>query len=135
MNKLLKSLSVLLVISTCVISISRAGKYPATGISQQNKWISNCQPVLTDASSMYGTHAAPLFRKEFTVDATRIRKAILYITAAGYYKATLNGKRIGDIYLDPAWTDFSKDQCPWPGHIFYPTVIRDKLAPDIALPS
>jgi alpha-L-rhamnosidase len=107
-NKLLKSLFFLLVISTCISNISLAGKYPPTGISQQNKWISNCQPVLTDASLMYGTHAAPLFRKEFTVDAAKIRKATLYISAAGYYKASLNGKRIGDIYLDPAWTDFSK---------------------------
>ena len=32
----------------------------------------------------------------------------LYITAAGYYKASLNGKQVGKNALDPAWTDYSK---------------------------
>jgi alpha-L-rhamnosidase len=72
------------------------------------KWISNGSPVLTDEESMYANHAAPLFRKQFSVDAKKVSKATLYIAAAGYYRASLNGERIGDAYLDPAWTDFGK---------------------------
>lgn len=107
-NKLSKYLFCLLIVCFSVSNAVCALDARGAGIPPQNKWISNNQPVLTDVSSMYGTYPAPLFRKEFAVDTTGIRKATLYITAAGYYKATLNGSRIGDIYLDPAWTDFSK---------------------------
>ena len=37
-----------------------------------------------------------------------IEQVKLYITAAGYYRASINGKRVGKNVLDPAWTDFSK---------------------------
>lgn len=107
MNKFFHSLLFLLMTAAC-ISVSGIEKNPVSGIPAQNKWISNGSPVLTDDASMYGIHPAPLFRREFVVDAAKIRKATLYITAAGYYKASLNGERIGDIYLDPAWTTFSK---------------------------
>ncbi len=50
---------------------------------------------------------APLFRKIFKVDKA-IRSATLSITAAGYFKASINGQRIEKNVLDPAWTDFSK---------------------------
>lgn len=107
MNKIKGGLVLLLMIFGC-ISVSGIEKDPKTGIPDQNKWISNCSPVLTDDASMYRIHPAPLFRREFVVDVANIRKATLYITAAGYYKASLNGERIGDIYLDPAWTTFNK---------------------------
>jgi len=77
-------------------------------VFHSSKWISNCIAVPTDDAEMYKNHPAPLFRREFAVDQTKIRKATLYITAAGYYKATINGQRVGDVYLDPAWTDFGK---------------------------
>lgn len=70
-------------------------------------WIDNGYTQEIPDSLMYEEHPAPLFRKEFKV-TDKIKKATLYITAAGYYKATLNNQRIGDIYLDPAWTNFSK---------------------------
>lgn len=49
--------------------------------------------------------AAPLFRQEFEVKG-EIRQARLYICGLGYYEASLNGERIGDHVLHPAWTDF-----------------------------
>ena len=107
MNKLSQSLFLLLMIVGC-FNISWKEKDPVLLNLNQNKWISNCSSVLTDDASMYANHPAPLFRREFVVEAAKIKKATLYITAAGYYKATLNGERIGDIYLDPAWTTFSK---------------------------
>lgn len=50
---------------------------------------------------------APLFRKEFNA-APDIENARLYISAAGYYKIMINGKKVGHQFLDPAYTDFSK---------------------------
>jgi len=61
----------------------------------------------TNDSLFYLNRPSPLFRKEFKAD-NKIEHAKLSITAAGYYKATINGERIGKNVLDPAWTDFSK---------------------------
>lgn len=63
---------------------------------------------LPDADSLfYLDRPAPVFRKEFDVD-NAIRQATLFITAAGYYKASVNGTSVGRNVLDPAWTDYSK---------------------------
>ncbi len=50
---------------------------------------------------------APLLRKSFTLDKP-IRQARAYICGLGYYELYLNGTRIGDRVLDPAWTDYSR---------------------------
>jgi alpha-L-rhamnosidase len=50
--------------------------------------------------------AAPLLRKTFEVGS--INKATLYICGLGYFEAYLNGSRIGDDVLNPAWTNFDK---------------------------
>ena len=52
-------------------------------------------------------HPSPLFRKEFKIEKA-IKSASLSITAAGYFKAFINGSGIEKNVLDPAWTDFSK---------------------------
>jgi alpha-L-rhamnosidase len=49
----------------------------------------------------------PLFRKEFSPKAG-IKSTKLLITAAGYYKATTNGWRVGNNMLGPAWTEYGK---------------------------
>jgi alpha-L-rhamnosidase len=51
--------------------------------------------------------ASPLFRKEFKT-GRKLQSATAYITALGLYEATINGKRIGDAYLTPGWTSYSK---------------------------
>ena len=70
-------------------------------------WITDTREWPESDAEMYGDLPAPLFRKEFTVSSD-IRSATLYITAAGYYTAYINGSRIGKNILDPAWTNFSK---------------------------
>ncbi|MBQ0144039.1 MAG: family 78 glycoside hydrolase catalytic domain [Bacteroidales bacterium] len=50
---------------------------------------------------------SPLFRKEFTT-VGKVRKADLYICGLGYYIPYLNGKRVGDRELNPAWTNFDQ---------------------------
>lgn len=49
--------------------------------------------------------AAPLFRREFKLTQT-VRSARVYISGLGYYELHLNGHKIGDRYLDPAFTDY-----------------------------
>ena len=70
-------------------------------------WISDDKTFPLTDSLFYTDQPAPIFRKEF-VTQKKLISATLYITAAGYYKATINGERIGKNILDPAWTDFSK---------------------------
>ena len=70
-------------------------------------WIGDPQMMPVVDSLFYEEHPAPLFRKEFSIKQ-KIKRVILYITAAGYYQASLNGEKIGNNYLDPAWTNYSK---------------------------
>jgi alpha-L-rhamnosidase len=50
---------------------------------------------------------APYLRKDFTLSG-KVASARLYITALGLYEASINGKRIGDDVLMPAWTDYAR---------------------------
>lgn len=48
-----------------------------------------------------------LLRKEFSIKK-KIKTARVYICGLGYYELRINGRRIGDHVLDPAWTDFDQ---------------------------
>jgi len=50
---------------------------------------------------------SPLFRKDFSIN-NQVKTASLYICGLGYYEAYLNGKKVGDHVLDPAWTNFEQ---------------------------
>lgn len=50
---------------------------------------------------------SPMFRKQFN-SAKKIVSATAYITAHGMYEAQINGKRIGDAYFTPGWTNYRK---------------------------
>ena len=50
---------------------------------------------------------SPLFRKSFSVDKP-LKEARIYVAAAGYYEMFINGKRVGENYLDPGYTHFDK---------------------------
>jgi len=51
--------------------------------------------------------SAPLLRKEFKL-GKMIKQAFVYVTAAGYYELSLNGKKVGDHVMDPSITDYRK---------------------------
>jgi len=70
-------------------------------------WINDGKPTPADYNSFFEDDPVALFRKQFTVSKP-IERATLYISGLGYYEATLNGGRIGDAMLDPAWTTYSK---------------------------
>lgn len=97
-------------------------KSPDCGLCAETEaqWLQEEKPLPAYDSLFYQERPAPLFRKEFAVEA-EIDSAVLYITAAGYYKATINGDTIGNRVLDPAWTDYTK-------RIYYTRyVLNDKI--------
>src|SRR5690606_25927560 len=53
------------------------------------------------------TKPAPYFRNTFEV-GKRVKTARLYISAAGLYEVSVNGKRVGDHVLDPTYTRFDR---------------------------
>jgi len=77
------------------------------GTDDSAQWITYARELPVSDSLFYLDNPAPLFRKEFATD-NEVEKAKLFITAAGYYKASINGAPVGKNELDPAWTDFSK---------------------------
>jgi alpha-L-rhamnosidase len=98
---LLIPISMLLLFSTCRYNRIN-DSFPAEAV-----WIGSGEDTLKNDAEFYQDNPAPLFRKEFVI-GKKVRSATLVITAAGYYRASLNGERIGKNYLDPAWTNFSK---------------------------
>lgn len=50
---------------------------------------------------------APMFRREFALGG-EIREARAYISGLGYYELRLNGEKVGDHLLDPAFTRYDK---------------------------
>ncbi len=86
------------------------------GNARPAEWPNTSWPWLTGKDSTIFTlyemaepkyDPSPLFRKEFVVNK-KIRSASLYICGLGYYEAFLNGAKIGNHVLDPAWTNFDK---------------------------
>ena len=55
-----------------------------------------------------GTDRPFYLRKTFELKG-RPASAALDVTGMGQFNAWINGKKVGDHYLDPAWTDYSKE--------------------------
>lgn len=66
----------------------------------------------------------PLFRKNFSIRKT-VRSATTFISGLGHFELSVNGKKVGDHFLDPGWTNYAK-------HAQYVTFdITDKLKPGV----
>ena len=50
---------------------------------------------------------APMFRKRFRLSG-EVARASLYISAAGYYDAAINGSRVSDDWLNPGYTHYDR---------------------------
>lgn len=101
-----KLVLVLLIFTACTAKKEQQ-KGDGFGDEYTAQWICDGSELPTSDSLFYLENPAPLFRKEFTTN-NDVEKATLYITAAGYYNASINGLAVGENVLDPAWTDFSK---------------------------
>jgi alpha-L-rhamnosidase len=72
----------------------------------QARWIAHrpISPAGSDQSSAAGS--LPLFRRVVRL-AKVPRNARLYASAHGIYQLSLNGKKVGDQFLAPGWTDYA----------------------------
>jgi len=88
-----------------------AAAYWETGLLKgsdwSGKWIGDGQPSPMQESQLYQDDPAPLLRREFACGKP-VKKAMMYVSAIGFYEASINGKRVGNRLLDPGWTDYSK---------------------------
>jgi len=58
-----------------------------------------------------GGNPPVLYRKSFSIKK-HVKRAVLYVSALGIYEPYFNGKRIGNDFLSPGWTDYKK-------HVYY----------------
>jgi alpha-L-rhamnosidase len=77
------------------------------GADWQAKWISDGSKAFEKEEDFYKDNPAPMFRKTFSM-TKKIAAARLYITGLGYFEPYVNGKKVGDHFLDPGWTSFAK---------------------------
>lgn len=50
----------------------------------------------------------PLLRKDFTVKK-RVKRASAFISGLGHFELSLNGKKVGDHFLDAGWTKYDEE--------------------------
>lgn len=51
--------------------------------------------------------SSPLLRNEFSIEKP-VRSARIHVAAVGYGELYINGERVGDRQLDPAWTEYER---------------------------
>jgi hypothetical protein len=49
----------------------------------------------------------PQFRKEFHAGED-LKKALVFVSGLGHYELRLNGRKVGDRFLSPGWTDYRR---------------------------
>lgn len=54
-----------------------------------------------------GGDPLPLLRREFTLRRSP-RRALVHICGLGHHELYLNGRKVGDHFLDPPWTDYDR---------------------------
>lgn len=54
-----------------------------------------------------GEDRQPLFQKTFELEKTP-QRALIHICGLGQYELSLNGKKVGDAFIDPGWTNYRK---------------------------
>ena len=66
-------------------------------------------PLPTDGKkdTYKGNNILPLLRKSFDIKK-RVKKATMFICGLGQFEMSINGKKIGDHFLDPGWTKYDK---------------------------
>ena len=70
------------------------------------EWISyrDDAPLHTDRKTLY-LPAPRHYRKEFAVAKT-VQRAVVYAAALGIYDLYCNGRRVGDAFFQPGWSDY-----------------------------
>jgi alpha-L-rhamnosidase len=76
-----------------------------TGFFKPEDWDATGQWIEAPESVTVKSGSRPLFRKAFQINKP-VRDAYLYITGLGQFVAFLNGSKVGNHEIDPAWTDY-----------------------------
>lgn len=71
------------------------------------KWIAHAAAAQRADSPASASSALPLFRRSIRVTKP-VQSARLYASAHGVYQFSLNGKKVGDQFLAPGWTDYAQ---------------------------
>lgn len=50
----------------------------------------------------------PQFRKSFDLGGKKVKSAVMFISGLGHFDLSINGKKVGDHFLDPGWTKYDK---------------------------
>ncbi|MBP1659539.1 MAG: secreted protein, partial [Candidatus Aminicenantes bacterium] len=50
----------------------------------------------------------PAFRRSFDIGNETVERALVFVCGLGQYELRLNGRRVGDAFLSPGWTDYRK---------------------------
>ena len=78
-----------------------------TGFFQPTDWDRGAQWIRHPQSVSATTDVPAMFRKSFSISKP-VKQAFLYVTGLGQFVASMNGKKIGNHEIDPAWTDYDK---------------------------
>ena len=81
--------------------------YFEMGLLNQNDWLGKwiCAPY--GGTNLEKSVAAPIFRKTITLES-RVKSARAYVCGIGYHELYINGKKIGNEVLAPAYTQYDK---------------------------
>ncbi|MGB5942942.1 MAG: glycoside hydrolase family 78 protein [Leeuwenhoekiella sp.] len=82
------------------------------GLLKNEDWKGEWIGITTETPKLQTRYKTPLFvpqylRKNFSTKKD-IKKARLYITAKGLFEPFINGKKIGEDFMVPGWTPYSK---------------------------
>ncbi len=64
----------------------------------ETSWIAAPDPVLKSGP-------LPIFRKEISIDRP-LRRALVFVSGVGFHELRINGAKVGDHVLAPAWTNY-----------------------------
>jgi hypothetical protein len=64
-------------------------------------------PASSKADKYNGNNVLPMLRKDFSISKA-VKKATLFICGLGQFEMSVNGKKVGDHFLDPGWTKYDK---------------------------
>ena len=78
-----------------------------TGFLRPGDWAANTQWIRHPKAVSKEVNPLPMFRKEFIV-SKKVTSAWLYVCGLGQFNSYLNGMKIGNHVMDPAWTEYSK---------------------------
>ncbi len=99
---------------------SRVGQWqmglPTRGDWANAEWIAydkipdtlvNILPTDGKKDTYTGNNVLPLLRKSFQI-MKPVKKATMFICGLGHFDLSMNGKKVGDHFLDPGWTKYDK---------------------------